>query len=86
MFPKPARISWAARPASEGVTGYRVSVNGVEIGIVTGTQVDYAIPAAGTYTATVSAINASGEGPAGSAVIILQALPGVVTNVSFVTV
>lgn len=84
MFPLTRYIKWDLRPASEDVTSYVVSVNGTVIAS-TGPNVSfvqYDIPAAGVYTASVIARNSFGDGPAGQAVLTAQ-LPGQVTNVRF---
>ena len=59
-FPLVRTLTWDNEPASAGVINYTVTQNGVVIGNpVTNTQ-QITIPAAGTYTWTVTATNAFG--------------------------
>ncbi len=55
-------LSWTASSDNVGVTGYRVSRNGVQIGITTATSyVDPDLSAATSYTYSVVAIDAAGN-------------------------
>lgn len=78
-----ARLTWSA-PASTGtaaVTGYVVSLNGTRVTTVTGSSADLSGLTANTgYTATVSAVNSAGTGPAAS-VTFRTAAPAAPTQV-----
>lgn len=87
MFPLLYSIQWTARPESEGVTGYRILVNGVLVGTVPGTatSIPYTLSGPGIYTAQNIAINPFGESAPGLAT--LNALPpGTPLNTAFVAV
>lgn len=60
-FPVNVNVSWTANPATDGVTSYNVYLNGTLNSSPTATSEIVSIPAAGTYTFGVSAVNQWGE-------------------------
>lgn len=60
-FPINVVVGWDPNPAADAVTSYTVFLNGTAVGSPTGTSETVSIPAAGTYTFGVSAVNIWGE-------------------------
>lgn len=89
-----ATLTWTppATPGSSAVTGYTVTRNGVDskghgaysttVSAATRSFTMTSLIAGDTYTFTVSAMNASGTGPAASATLAITLLPGTPATLS----
>lgn len=73
MFPRNVLVEWDANPAVEGVIRYEVTLNGSLVGSPTGASQVVAIPAEGTYTVGVAAVNEWGK--SAEAQLIVVAVP-----------
>lgn len=82
-----ANLSWSASTDAVGVTGYRVSRNGAVLpGAVAGTTFANSGLAAGTYSYTVTAVDAAGNGSGASNSASVTVLQPSATDVTAPTV
>lgn len=85
MFPRNVLLEWDPNPSVDGVIRYEVTLNGALVGSPTGTSQVVALPAEGTYTLGVAAVNLWVKS-AEAQVVLVAVSPGVPTNVHFTVV
>ncbi len=71
-FPINVQVSWDPNPPSDGVLNYEVALNGSVVGSPTGTSLVVPIPAQGTYSFDVTAVNQWGTSAPATAVVFIN--------------